>query len=126
MSEKNKKLCDGCDACCRYVAIEIDKPTSKRDWDHLFWYLHHKNINVFIDWSNDWLVEFVTPCEQLDEKTKLCRIYNDRPQICREHSQDECVRYAGGAAEKYYFKTPADLEKYLKKKKIDYKFKNKK
>lgn len=123
MSEKNKKLCDDCDICCRYVAIEIDKPSCKKDYDNIIWQLLHENVRVFIDWDNDWYVEFITPCTALDPKTKLCKIYHNRPQICREHSQDECVKYGNGPAEKCYFKSADDFIKYLKKKKIDYKFK---
>lgn len=123
MTEKNKKLCASCDLCCRYVAIEIDKPTCKKDYDQIIWQLLHKNVRIFVDWDNDWYVEFITPCMALDLKTKLCRIYNDRPMICREHSQDECVKYGDGPAEKYYFKSADDFIKYLKKKRIDHRFK---
>jgi len=117
MSKRNQDLCHGCDACCRYVAIEIDKPTNQSDRDHIFWYLFHANTNVFVDWDDNWFVEFVAPCNALDKKTKLCRVYENRPQVCRKHSQDDCVKYGDGPAEKHYFRTPADYEKFLKRKK---------
>ena len=116
MSEENRQLCDGCDECCRYVAIEIDKPTEKKDYDNITWHLLHKNVNVFVDWDGDWFVEFITPCSMLDQITKLCKIYEERPQICREHSQEECVKHNNEAAEKKYFKTVDDFKKHLKEK----------
>lgn len=115
-SKKNKKLCDDCDDCCHYVAIEIDKPEDKEDWEHIKWYLLHKNVNVFIDWEDDWFVEFVTSCTALDAKTKLCIIYKNRPQVCCDYSQKTCTQYNNEPAEKKYFKTINDLEKYLKQK----------
>src|SRR5687767_11452053 len=42
--------CEGCDHCCRYVSIQIDRPRSKHDFSNIRWYLLHKNISVMIDW----------------------------------------------------------------------------
>lgn len=126
MSERNKELCHQCDECCRYVAVEIDRPKTKTDYDHLIWQLLHDNVNVYVDWENDWYVEFITPCSALDKKTKLCRIYNNRPKICRDFHQNDCLKYNHDPVEKFYFKTADDLKKYLKKRKINYQFKFKK
>ncbi|MDO8669732.1 MAG: YkgJ family cysteine cluster protein [Candidatus Buchananbacteria bacterium] len=122
MSEKNKELCHKCDLCCKYVAIGIDKPKSKTDYQNIIWQLWHENVNIFVDHDNDWYVEFETPCLALDKKTSLCAVYENRPKICRDYKQVDCVRYNNDPAEKIYFKTPASFEKYLKKKNIDYKF----
>ena len=112
----NKTLCDGCDECCRHVAVEIDKPTTKNDFENIKWYVAHKNVNVYVDWDNDWHIEFMTPCDHLNQITKLCKIYRERPKICREYSQVDCVRHSDGTAEKYYFKNLADIKKHLAKK----------
>ena len=41
--------CHNCPAmCCRYVASEIDAPTSKREYDNIRWYLMHRDVYVFI------------------------------------------------------------------------------
>jgi len=117
MSEKNKKLCDNCDLCCKYVAIEIDQPTTLEDYDNIIWQLLHENVNVFIDWEDDWYIEFITPCSYLDKKNKLCKIYKSRPNICRNYKQKESVGYNKEPAEKKYFKTADDFKKYLKNKK---------
>ena len=113
MLEKNKKLCANCDLCCRYITVGIDKPTTKAEYDNIIWQLLHENINVFVDHDNDWFVEFMTPCSKLNQTTKLCTIYETRPKICRDYKQFDCVRYNNEPAEKIYFKTAYDFEKYL-------------
>jgi len=30
-------------------------------------------------------IKYLTPCKFLDSKTKLCRIYEDRPEVCRKY-----------------------------------------
>jgi len=106
--------CEGCDHCCRYVSIQIDTPRSKRDFENIRWYLLHKNVSVMIDFEGDWLVQFDTPCEWLVEGR--CTHYELRPVICRDYDPAECERY-GGPAEKVLFRTPDDLEKYLRERK---------
>ena len=74
-------------ACCRYVATEIDKPTTRQERDHIRWYLLHRNVNVFIDHDGLWFLEFETDCTALrDDHT--CGAYEQRPLICRGHGED--------------------------------------
>ncbi len=125
---KNLQLCKNCDLCCQYITAPIRKPKNKEDYSNIIWQLLHENVNVFVDHDNDWHIEFITPCSALDQKTKLCTIYESRPKICRDYKQTDCVKYNNAPAEKLYFKTAESFEKYLKDKKINYKFvyKNKK
>jgi hypothetical protein len=115
-SIKNKKdnPCFGCSLCCRYVSVEIDKPriNSKKDIDEIKWFLLHKNIEVYIDNDNNWNIQFNTKCKKL-KKNGLCAIYKTRPQICREHSVDECEKYGGGKPYKVSFKNIKQFEKWL-------------
>ena len=83
--------------CCRYVAIGIDRPTCKRDVDHLRWYLLHHAVSLFIDHEGDWYVEFESVCERLRADGR-CGLYERRPRICR--------RYGTGEARCEYFETP--------------------
>jgi len=115
MSEKNKLLCDGCDECCRYIALEIDKPKSQEDYDNIIWFLLHKNVHVYVNFDNEWLVEFATPCKMLNPKTRLCTIHKSRPQICRDHKQKDCVRHDPEPAEKLSFRTADEFKKYWKR-----------
>ncbi len=115
-NQKNNqpKTCEGCNAlCCKYVAIEIDCPENLEDFEDIKWYVCHKSINVFVDEDNEWYVEFITPCQYLDEKG-WCTIYNKRPQICRDYNQDECLFHNKDYNEKYNFKKIEDVENYIK------------
>jgi Fe-S-cluster containining protein len=106
--------CEGCDHCCRYVSIQIDRPTTKHEFDNVRWYLLHKNVSVMIDYEGDWLIQFDTPCRWLVDGR--CTHYELRPEICRDYDPAECERYAG-PAEKVLLRTPEDLARYLDSKK---------
>ena len=119
----NTPPCRECEGkCCQYVAIEIGKPASKTDYDHIRWYLYHKNTNVFIDHDKKWYVEFRTPCEEQDVAFN-CKIYKKRPGICRKHGnlEGECEYYDSPYLK--YFSNNKEFLKYLKEKNIDWEFK---
>jgi uncharacterized protein len=114
--------CENCPAqCCKYVALEIDKPTVKKDWDNIFWYLHHKNVVVFVDNDNDWMIEFRTPCEHLLPNNH-CGIYNNRPLVCRTHTQKNCEFHNSEKPFKHEFHSGEDLKQYLEDNMIKYQF----
>ena len=110
----DKNYCKGCNAlCCRYVALEIDCPEDIEDFENIRWYVAHKNVNVFVEEDGTWNIEFITPCEFLDENN-LCKIYEKRPKICREYSKEECLFYNKDYKEKFRFEKIEDVEKYVK------------
>jgi len=120
--------CAKCEAlCCRYLAMEIDKPTCKRDYDHIRWYLKHRDVHVFIDNHGDWLLQFDTPCDELDESYR-CRSYERRPMICRSHGDDDlteqCEFDSQDETHVKRFSTAEEFEAWLDEKGIDWKFKN--
>lgn len=106
--------CSGCSNCCEYLSIGIDNPTSVKDFDHVLWYLLHKDVWVYIDDEDEWYVQFNTPCRKLDNRR--CSYYEHRPSICRKYEPAACARYGEGATEKYLFKDEDDLFRYLAKK----------
>lgn len=111
-TQKKDLTCEGCNGkCCKSVAIEIDTPQSIEEFEDIKWYVVHKNVNVYVNEDYEWYVEFLTPCEFLDDGGK-CIIYNKRPQICRNYSQEECLHH-NSYDEKYTFKKLEDIEKYL-------------
>ncbi len=115
--------CDECGgSCCKYVAIEIDKPTCKADYDNVRWYLVHRDVNVFIDHEKKWYIEFKTPCIHQGDDNR-CGIYEDRPKICRSHGNEEggCEYYSSPYSE--YFESEEKFIDYLEKKNINWKFK---
>ena len=43
-------LCEHCTAvCCRYIALPIDTPQERSDFDDIRWYLLHEGISVFVE-----------------------------------------------------------------------------
>lgn len=78
--------CLKCSICCKSVVLEIDEPPT----DELRWMSSHKGIYVYRS-GRQWYVEFAADCEHLNPD-KTCKIYKDRPDICRNHDPEECER----------------------------------
>ena len=110
--EENWSLCRGCTQCCEYVCLEIDRPSSLQDVDHVIWYLIHQNIWVWVDEEGKWYVQFNTPCKKLDEAGR-CSWYGHRPKICQDYDQSECPRYMQAPAEKFLFKSEMEFLHWL-------------
>ena len=73
--------CSACGKCCHYIAIEIDNPSSFKDYDELYWYLTHKDVCVYIDWEGDWFIEFETVCEHLTDTPHLRCLRGAAPDL---------------------------------------------
>lgn len=87
-------LCDQCAAlCCRYFALPIDTPETRKDYDDIRWYLCHENVAVFIE-EKTWYVAVMNKCKHL-QKDNRCGIYETRPKICRGYSTDNCDYHGG-------------------------------
>jgi Fe-S-cluster containining protein len=108
-----ENVCIKCNAvCCRSVAIQWHEPKDKEDWEHIKWLVSHKNIHVYKDNEDDWIIEFFTDCEHLDKKN-LCRIYHKRMDICQDLQTDECEKYGKGEYYKMIFRHMEDVDNYL-------------
>lgn len=112
VARKKSEACpEACRAmCCTYVTTKIDAPRTKIDWDEIYWFLCHENVEVFIE-SRKWYVLFDTPCKNLDAKSR-CVAYVRRPHVCREHEVDNC-EYWGEEEGKLTLRTPEDLKRYM-------------
>ncbi len=114
--KKSESCPEACRAmCCTYVATKIDAPRTKIDWDEIYWFLCHENVEVFIE-SRKWYVLFDTPCNNLDAKSR-CVVYPRRPHVCREHEVENC-EYWGEEEGKITLRTPDDLKKFMKRRKV--------
>ena len=109
MTEKNP--CEGCDLCCRHVAVEIDKPESKKEFDQIRWFLLHKDIWIFVDNDDSWNMQVNNKCEKL--KDTMCSYYEERPQICRDYSAVNCERNGDGDSFKIMWKALNEFEKWV-------------
>jgi len=70
-------LCDQCAGlCCRYFALPIDNPETKRDYDNIRWYLLHEKVVIFIE-SKQWYIGILNRCKQLQADNR-CGIYQTR------------------------------------------------
>ena len=114
MAEESKDLCSGCLVnCCEYIVINIGEPEKYSDVDRMIWYIFHK-IPVFIDTEDAWVIEIKANCQHLDEK-KRCRIYDHRPDVCRNHSPQDCERHGDGEFYNHLFTTKDELLDFIKK-----------
>lgn len=103
-------LCDHCAAkCCRYFALPMDKPTDKKDFDYLRWFLLHERASAFVE-DETWYLIVHTPCKHL-RSDNLCGIYETRPEICREYTTDAC-EYEDDWVYEQYFETAEQVAEY--------------
>ncbi len=106
--------CKKCEAkCCRYFALEIHTPRTKEDFENVRWYLAHRDILVYVD-RRKWHLEIKNKCKYLAENN-LCKIYDKRPLICREHSMKDCEHAIGDFGHTHVFKNLEEFDKYLTK-----------
>jgi len=82
--------CDFCTGskCCTYITQHIDTPRSKADFELLLWQVSHEHIRIYQD-EDGWFLLIDTPCSHLQPDGR-CAIYDTRPTICREYSNDYC------------------------------------
>jgi Fe-S-cluster containining protein len=102
--------CLSCALCCTYVAQEISAPDTVRAATEIMWHLYHENVSIYRDDDDDWMVQFESRCKHLGADNK-CGIYEHRPPICREHSEDTCEVNADDEGRTFY--DAADFLSYL-------------
>lgn len=111
--ENKCSFCTG-SICCTYVTQYIDTPKSKSDFEHLLWQVSHENVAVYKD-EDGWTLMFETKCSHLQVNGD-CGIYDKRPSICKDHSNDYCEFDAPSEdGFELYFPDYKSLRKYCKK-----------
>lgn len=120
------KKCSKCkkSICCNSINQKLPTPKSKEDFDHLLWQISHKGVNVFKD-ADGWFLLIETNCSHLLDGG-VCGIYDNRPWVCREYTNDFCeLDESIEEASELFFSTHKKLEKYCRKrfKKWDKRFK---
>ena len=104
-------LCDYCSAkCCRYFALPIETPVTRKDFDFIRWYLLHQHATVFTEDGN-WYLLVHTRCKHLQPDNR-CAAYATRPQICRQYNTRDC-EYEDDWTYEQYFETPEQVEEYM-------------
>lgn len=76
--------------CCTYIAVQIDGPRSKEDFEDYLWFVAHEGVSLYVD-QGRWYIQFETRCRFLG-RNNLCTIYDSRPKICADYSPRDCDR----------------------------------
>lgn len=106
-------LCEHCTAaCCRYIALPLDKPETHAEFEDLRWFLLHEHVSIFVE-EGDWYIAFQTPCRHLLPDHR-CGIYETRPKICRAYTTDNCDYHSGDYGWEQHFTSAAHLDQYLR------------
>lgn len=105
-------LCEHCVGyCCKYIALPIETPTERRDFDDIRWYLLHEGVAVFVE-DGEWFINVQTTCRHLQPDYR-CGIYETRPKICRDYSTDNCDYHSGDYGWEHHFTCPEHLDEYI-------------
>lgn len=112
---KGALSCLQCARCCTYLAVGINAPTSPRLATEILWHLYHQGVSVCRDEAGEWYVQIESRCKNLGPGN-LCAVYEHRPHICRDYSDQACEVNAPqpGLIE---FKEPEAFLEYLSRKK---------
>ncbi len=108
----NPDVCIRCHAkCCRYIMLQIDTPTRKIDFENLRWYLSHHGTTIYLEKGNIWFLHIDSICRHLTSDGR-CGIYDNRPQICREHDPSGC-EFDSEYTAKVKFSNIEELDDYI-------------
>jgi Fe-S-cluster containining protein len=114
MTAENK--CGFCtnSKCCTYISQEVDTPRSKQDFDFLLWQISHRDISLYKD-EGSWFLLVENICTHLQPDGR-CGIYFERPQICRDYTNDYC-EFDAPAEDGFelYFRNYDELLAYCRK-----------
>ena len=105
-------LCIKCAGlCCRYIALPIETPEDRSDFDDIRWYLAHEGISVFVE-DDDWYINIANRCRFLDRDNR-CGIYETRPKICRRYTEDSCDFHSGDYGYELHFTSIEEVDEYI-------------
>ena len=113
-----KNKCHACRGlCCTYVTVDLAAPKNWDDFDEIRWYILHKNVVVYkTQDEEEWRVEFIADCDYLDRANHRCTQYENRPDVCKEYTTEECdgVDELNPEGCEVFLQTEHDLKEYLK------------
>lgn len=110
-----KMNCKDCTAeCCKHIAVPIDPPETWEDYQRIKSYIVHEGVSCYLDVEDDWVVEFLTKCGQLNGNKCMAWGTKEYPSICGEYEMDTCVMNEEGEYWKILFKKPEDVDAHCK------------
>lgn len=111
---KKKSLCNKCTGlCCRYMALPIETPEDREDYDDIRWYLCHENVAVFVE-DSEWYINVKNKCKYIAEDDYRCLIYDKRPKICRGYKHNDCELTDGEYDYELHFTDAEQMTEYMK------------
>jgi Fe-S-cluster containining protein len=103
-------VCNHCTGkCCRYFSLPIDEPTTWNEFDAIRWYLAHGRTMIYVE-KGQWYLLVLTRCQYLTAEDR-CRIYLNRPKICRDYTTENCEYDEDWLFDKL-FETPEQIWEY--------------
>jgi Fe-S-cluster containining protein len=69
--------------------VAIDGPINAKAASEILWHLYHRDVSVYRDGDDEWMVQFEARCRHLNTDN-TCAIYEQRPHICRSYSEESC------------------------------------
>jgi len=118
--------CNCCGSCCRKIYVQSAKGVIKDKNELEKLKLLHR-FYTYLNVIGEDEIGLIFECTQLDTETNLCKIHDDRPDICRRYPQEEMFMMGGATCDDcgFKFEPIIPFEEVLQKtlKKID---KNKK
>jgi len=102
--------------CCRYISVSLDQPQEAADFDQMRWLILHQDTGIYID-NDNWYLEIKTPCSMLEQDGN-CKMYEDRPELCKEYGSDLSDSWCEGFGNPYldydhYFSDIKELDQYI-------------
>lgn len=98
--------------CCRYITHIMRAPRRKCDFDEIAWFLAHEHVSVYVE-ARRWHLEVRTPCRYLTPEN-LCANYDQRPQVCRDYSQEFC-EFPRRPRHSLHFDTKEEFDLWMEK-----------
>jgi len=113
----SEEKCNYCTntTCCTYITHQIDSPRSLEDFDTLLWQVSHESTQLYKE-DGDWYLLINNRCMHIQEDGR-CGIYEKRPQVCRDHSNDDCEFNTPAGPDDFdlFFGGYEALDKYCRK-----------
>ena len=74
--------------CCLYITVQVASPKRLTDFEEMLWHTAHQDVEYFVQ-KRKWYVMIHNPCRFLNTNSN-CEIYENRPQVCRDHNPENC------------------------------------
>jgi len=74
--------CKKCGDCCLFTTIKMKHNGFDQEYIE---FLEKTRPNMFLFSNDNKTMKIVAPCVHFDRQTNLCKIYNDRPQKCKDY-----------------------------------------